>query len=233
MHLPALLLGVRQISDPRMNHHPLHKHAHTCIFTLLFFIKILYDKVWPPPLSVTELSFCRCLSLWSLCVYPVPKEMKTCIWGLTTPCSPPKNKLKEKTSGSLFHRLLVKGEFTACLEGWQMGNWTLHVGVGRGRPAALRGCRSRTVSRAPPTDRLVSMRKLPHGLHYPRSTSYGYALAFIIDKKGSSRVWGWPSLLGKDWAKGDLQGHLLRFQSLFMLVVNMVDVIKQRSMKSD
>ena len=142
MHLPALLLGVRQISGPRMNHHPLHKHAHTCIFTLLFFIKILYDKVWPPPLSVTELSFCRCLSLWSLCVYPVPKEMKTCIWGLTTPCSPPKNKLKEKTSGSLFHRLLVKGEFTACLEGWQMGNWTLHVGVGRGRPAALRGCHS-------------------------------------------------------------------------------------------
>ena len=39
------------------------------------------------------------------------------------------------------------------------------------------------MSIAPPTDRLVSMRKLPHGLHYPRSTSYGYALAFIIDKK--------------------------------------------------
>lgn len=135
-----------------------------------------------------------------------------------------------------------KEENTACTEEGYKRNWTLHVGVGREeghrqrRGSSSKGhlsgvwelCYADVFANWSPS---LCLRKTSHCLFQLLCTSCGYISIFIIGggKKDLARWWGWPSLFGKGWAKGDVQVHSLRFQSIFVWWLNIVHRTKQHT----
>lgn len=165
------------------------------------------------------------MSLWSLCIDPVPTEMKKGrISRSTIPCSP----LKRKTPGSLCHRRLGK-ERRDRSSHWRMikGKQRLRVRVGRveGRPHREREGHPKGLYSM---HRSLIVLRLCQGwatLSWERSPTTSLTCWWLpvdviqlswMKKRNLVGWWGWPSLFGKSWVKEDLQIYSLRFQSIFM-----------------
>ena len=148
------------------------------------------------------------MSLWSLCIDPVPTEMKKGhISRSTTPCSP----LKRKTPGSLCHRRLGK-ERRDRSSHWRMikGKQRLHVGVGRveghphrereGHPKELHSSAQEPYCAVSlPRMSQAFLREISHHLPHLLIASCGCDPALMDEKRDLVGAWGWPSLFGKSW----------------------------------